>query len=53
MYNFQHFAIICTYISPWKKGMAILLNKFQFPILKDALCQVSWNLLIGSAEKDF
>ena len=37
------FSLLCSYL-PLGKGVAIHLNKLEFPILKDTLCQVSLKL---------
>ena len=33
-------------------GVALLLNKPEFPLPKDAVCQVCLNLLIGSSKEE-
>ena len=34
----QLFLLFCNYL-PLEKGMTLHLNKFEYPFLKDALCQ--------------
>ena len=40
-------------IFPWKKSVALHLNKLYSPLPKDALCQAWLKLVSGSGEEDF
>ena len=49
---FNIFMLIRNYLLIIKLGMALLLNKPEFPFPKDAVCQVCLNLLIGSSKEE-
>ena len=49
--NFIHVFLIFPYYLPLEKGVALHLNKFEFPSPKDVLSQI-W-LKLGSVEEDF
>ena len=51
-FNFVNIFSLFRNYFPLEKGGALHLNKLEFPLPKDALCQV-WYWLSGSGEEDF
>ena len=51
IFSIQYYYFVI--ISPLEKGVALHLNKYEFPLSNDALCHVCCNKSIGAEEKEF